>query len=190
MSALPLGVTLAQAAAQNLLSPAIIWQRNIAGFVADVTVEEHHRDELVVTENPVEQGAAITDHAFKKPARVTLRVGYSNSSLASLGDTTYVQDWYAQFLALQAGRAPFNVLTGKRSYTNMLMTSIETMTDEKWENASLFTVECREIILVTTQTVSVPPSANMKAPGINGATQNNGTSSLAPATNYNAAAAP
>ena len=33
----------------------------------------------------------------------------------------------------------------------------------------MLTVEMREIILVTTQTVSVPPTANMQAPGVNGA---------------------
>ena len=46
---------------------------------AQATVEEHHRDELEITEHPVEQGAAISDHAFKRPAEVTLVLGWSNS---------------------------------------------------------------------------------------------------------------
>jgi hypothetical protein len=152
------------------------------GFGADVTVEERGRDELVVTENPVEQGAAITDHAFKKPATLTVRVGFSNSSLVGQFDPLYVQTVYALMLALQAARIPFGIITGKRLYANMLITSLSTFTDEKWENAMMLVVDMKEIILVNTQTVSVPPSQNMQAPGINGATQSTGQQSLATAT--------
>ena len=53
----------------------------LAPFTAQVTIEEVHMDELVITEHPVEQGASITDHAFKKPAELLLRLGWSNSGL-------------------------------------------------------------------------------------------------------------
>ena len=94
------------------------------------------------------------------------------------------------FLILQAARFPFGLITGKRVYATLLIESLETMTDEKWENAMLLVVGMKEIILVSTQTVSVPSSQVMQAPGINGATQNLGSQSLTPGTNYNAAAAP
>ena len=48
-------------------------------ILADVVVEEHHSDELEVTDHPVQQGAMITDHAFKRPAEVVLKLGWSNS---------------------------------------------------------------------------------------------------------------
>ena len=48
-------------------------------IVAQATIEEHHMDELEITDHPVEQGAMITDHAFKRPAEVTLKLGWSNS---------------------------------------------------------------------------------------------------------------
>lgn len=158
------------------------------GFGADATVEERGIDELEVTENPVEQGASVTDHAFKKPARLTLRLGYSNSSTQSLGNPLYVQTVYSLFLLLQAARVPFGLITGKRIYTNLLITSLEQTTDEKWENALLLVVGLKEIILVSTQTVSVPSSSVMAAPGINGATQNLGLNALVPGTNANATA--
>jgi hypothetical protein len=189
VSQLPFGISLLAAAASDLLSPVFIWQRNIGGFIADITVEEHHRDDLVVTENPVEQGADITDHAFKQPARLTVRVGYSNSSQNSGGDPGYVNDIYAQFLDMQANLQPINVTTGKRQYTNMLITSLETSTDERWENAMILVVELKQIILVNTQTVSVPSSQVMTAPGITGAPQNLGTNNLTPGTAANQASA-
>ena len=159
------------------------------GFLADVTVEERHSDELRVTENPVEQGAAITDHAFKVPARLTLRVGFSNSN-PLVGNPAYVDIVYQLFLLLQSSAIPFGLVTFKRLYSNLLITRLETFTDEKWSNAMMLTVEMREIILVSTQTVSVPPTQNMAAPGINGATQSTGSNSLTPGTGFNSSAVP
>lgn len=178
MSILGVGITLLEAVAQDLIGPIIVRSRNIGGFIADVTIREDHEDELVITENPVEQGADVTDNSFKAPARLTVDVGYSNSSPNSNGDPNYVQSIYAQFLALQAGRQPFDVITGKRVYTNMLITLLHTTTDEASENALYLTVRMREIILVDTQTVSVPPSQNMSSPQDTGATQNQGTQQL------------
>ena len=46
--------------------------RAIGDFIAEVTVKEQHRDEMTITSHPVETGAAITDHAFKNPAQLTI----------------------------------------------------------------------------------------------------------------------
>lgn len=178
MSIIPIGVSLVQAAAQGLVGPVIFRQRNIGGFIADVTIREDHEDELIVTENPVEQGADVTDHSFKAPARLTVEVGYSNSSQQSDGDANYVLDIYAQFLALQASRQTFDVVTGKRLYSSMVITMLHTITDQATENALFLTVRMRELILVDTQTVSVPPSQNMANPQDTGATTNQGTQQL------------
>ena len=51
-------------------------------FVAQVTIEESHRDETHITEHPVEQGANIADHAFDMPASLTVRYAWSNSPSA------------------------------------------------------------------------------------------------------------
>lgn len=178
MSLIPVGLSLLDALTDGLIGQIIVRQRNIGGFVADVTVREDHEDELVITENPVEQGAEITDHSFKSPARLTVDVGYSNSSTQSDGDPNYVQDIYAQFLELQASREPFDVITGKRSYTNMMISLLHTVTDEANENVLMLTVRMREIIIVDTQTVSVPSSKNMDSPQNTGATSNQGTQQL------------
>lgn len=44
-----------------------------------VTIEEIHHDEIVITEHPVEKGAVIADHIFKRPAEVVIRCAWSNS---------------------------------------------------------------------------------------------------------------
>jgi hypothetical protein len=172
---IPVGVSLANALVDGLIGPIVIRQRNIGGFVADVTIREDHEDELVATDNPVEQGADISDHTFKAPARLTVDIGYSNSSVQADADPNYVNTQYANFLALQASLQTFDVITGKRNYTSMVITLLHTTTDEATENALFLTVKMREIIIVDTQTVSVPPSSNMANPQSNGATVGQGT---------------
>lgn len=187
---LPFAATIAQAAADGLLGPIIVRQRNIGGFVADVTVREIHDDELGVSENPVEQGADITEHAFKKPARLRVLCAYSNSSPQADGDSNYVQEAYENFLGLQANLQPFDVVTGKRLYTDMVIRLLHTETDEKTENALFLEVDLMQIIIVQTQAVSVPPNANMNNPAANGASANLGLQSLGSANNINTSVLP
>lgn len=51
----------------------------LADIIAQAVVEEEHRDELEVTDHPLQKGASITDHAFKRPAEVTLKMFWSDS---------------------------------------------------------------------------------------------------------------
>lgn len=157
-------------------------KRQIGAFTADATFEEQHSDELAITEHPVEQGAAITDHAYKRPSALTLRLGWSNASQQAGGDDAYVRTIYAKLLALQASRVPIDVVTGKRSYSNMLIAAIALTTDETSEFALFVTVTLREIIIVQTQTTSVPPAAVHADPAKTAPIESLGTKQPAPAT--------
>ena len=158
------------------------------GFLADVTIEEKHRDETVVTDNPLEQGAPASDHAYQKPAMLSLRIGYSNSN-PTIGNPLYVDVVYALLLQLQQARVPFGLVTTKRLYQNMLITSLSTFTDEKWSSAMIITMDLKQLILVNTQTVSVGAAQNMKAPGVDGATNMTGQNALGNGAGFNSSAA-
>lgn len=177
MGFFPPQITVLVAAAEGLLGPILFMNRNIGGFIADVTIEEDHTDELVITEHPVERGAETTDHAYKRPSTVVITAGWSNSSLAGLGNPFYVNLVYDQFLALQRSLQPFSITTGKRIYDNMLIRRISVKTDEKTENALIATFECQEILISDTQVVSNGSGAttDMKDPVNNAATSDRGT---------------
>ena len=64
---------------RGIVNPKLSDGSYLEDIVAQATIEERHKDELEVTEHPVEQGAAIADHAFKRPAEVILHLGWSNS---------------------------------------------------------------------------------------------------------------
>lgn len=187
MTIIPAGTAVLVSALAGLITPVLFRQRSIGGFIADVTVEEDHVDELEITEFPVQQGANVTDHSYKRPAQVRILVGYSNSSIVSFGDPNYVQNVYAQFLALQASRQPFDIFTGKRFYSSMLIRRLHTKSDEKSENIAMLDVECRQIIVVSSQTVTVPPASSMKSPQSTAPVSNTGQKSLASGTNFNSA---
>ena len=178
--------------ASNLLGPVSIRQgRSIGGLIPDVVIEESHRDELTITEHPVEQGAAISDHAFKQPAEVTARYGWSNSAATLAGGIAGVlgvtdaaapdvSEVYQTLLALQESREPFDLITGKRVYADMLIRSLQLHTDATSENALMVTVTMRQVIIVQTRTTNLKPAANHSQPQNTAETENVGT--VAPAS--------
>ena len=177
-----------------------------------MTLEEVHHDEIEITDHPVEFGATISDHAFRRPSEIRISCGWSNSpSNTSLGNVILaagsalsgavagaaaaigagvvniltgsagqdvIVDMYDKIYKLQQGLIPFDVVTGKRKYSNMLMKSLMVHTDQKSENILAVTMECREVIIARTQTVTVPNAAVMAAPQKNAPVQNAGTKSL------------
>ena len=178
-------------------------QRMIGPIIADVTVRERGVDRLAITEHPVEQGAAITDHAYLRPAELTLEVGWSNSSLqgalnefaqaagallggnivggiAAVASPQYVQQVYQALLAVQAGRQLITIVTGKRSYPNMLIEEIEQQTDNTSEWSLPIILHCRQVIVVSTSATTLPASNAQAAPQQTAAQQNTGAKQATP----------
>lgn len=164
--------------------------RSIAGIIPQVIIEEQHTDELMITEHPVENGADITDHAVKQPAQLIMRCGWSQSG-SNVPGLSLTQpspkDAYQMLLDLQATRQPFDVVTGKRTYSNMLIRRLTTITDDETENALVVDVELREIIVVDTTTiggaVGVGDPQSMANPASTSSLVNAGTAQLKDVTN-------
>lgn len=174
-----------QEGTQGILYP----KRNIGGLVANVVVEETHQDDLEITQHPVEKSADITDHAYKLPARCRVRVGYSPAGssqggaygdLPDAGDPVPLQTRYEDYLQMQEDRELLEVQTGKRFYENMLIRSIQVVTDADTENALMMSIDLQQVILVETQTVTVPPNSVQKQPKSTATKINTGVKQAAP----------
>ena len=135
----------------------VITGRNLGGLQFAVVVEEQHEDRLTITEHPVEQGAKINDHAYVMPAALTISAGVSDT--AGEGKA---REMYDRLLELMRKREPVSIVTGKRLYDNMLVEGVSCTTDKNTEKALLVTANCREVIIVRTQTASVPPRSRHK----------------------------
>jgi len=155
-------------------------RRSIGGIVAQVTIDEQHSDDIQITEHPVEQGAPISDHAFKRPSVVTIRAGWTRQFAWDLSAESGV---YGLLLSWQASLLPFDIVTGKRSYTNMLIERLQVMTDNHNEYTLMATITCRQVIIVSTSTADVPGMSNSNADQKDGSqttpTQDGGTKSSA-----------
>lgn len=131
-------------------------RREIGEFTATITIDEQSIDELAITSFPVQHGAEITDHAHKKPASVTVHVMWS-------ADDEPLSETYRRLIELQESRIPFDVVTGKRQYKNMLMEALRQTTDARSENVLDISMTMREINIVSVETVSVAESTSAYA---------------------------
>jgi hypothetical protein len=111
------------------------------------SIRERHSDVLTITDHPVEIGSKISDHAYLNPQRVDIEIVYGSGQIDSLVDI------YQKFTSLQASRELFNIVTGKRSYRDMLIEVIECTTDARTENLLRLNLHCRQVIIVSTQIV-------------------------------------
>lgn len=66
----------------NILNP--VPQGMIGDIAVQATFEETGTDLVTVTDHPVEAGAQISDHAYYRPAELTMHCGWSNASFANL----------------------------------------------------------------------------------------------------------
>lgn len=144
--------------------------RKIGLLVPSVIISEKHQDALEITEHPVEVGAAVNDHAYKRAAEVTMEVGFAGGgSLLDFVDTSTIglslgkspEEVYQELRELQESRQPFDVITGKRKYSNMLIRGIEVTTDKTSENVLMCVLTLREVIMSQTESVTVADKENM-----------------------------
>lgn len=139
----------------------------LGALVADVWVSEEHARELEVTENPIEFGSPITDHAFVKAQVLLVEFGISNSPLASNPAITAedrIEQVRQQLFDLQTQRQLLDVqtLTGGR-YARMLIQSVSWRTDAQKRHAIIFSLKLRELVIVTTaETTYKPPPAEAR----------------------------
>jgi hypothetical protein len=126
--------------------------RTFGPFTVQVVVNETTNDTLTITKQPVQEGASITDHAFKEPTVLSMQMLFQDNLTTSLSKI------YAELLQLQEDRAPFDVVTPKRIYTNMLISSLGLTTDKNSENVLAISISFQQVIIVKVATTQVPPS--------------------------------
>ena len=168
--------------------------RRIGLIIPDVVISEKHSDTLEITEHPVEKPTSagtgsVSDHAYRRPSEVTMEVGFAGGgSLLDFADTSALglrlglspSETYAQILDIQRSRVPFDVVTGKRLYNNMLIRAIEVTTDRTSENVLMAVLTLREVIITQTQTITVADKADMKDGASTSAVINTGSKSPKP----------
>lgn len=134
-------------------------KRSIGSIDNFITLVEETTDVLTITKQPIQDGASITDHAFKEPTVFNMKVQSQPTGLSAFEGADGLEDIYQQFLDLQENRVPFDIQTPKRFYENMLLHSVGVVTDKQTENVLSLALSFQEVILVSIQTATVPKTA-------------------------------
>ncbi len=189
-------------------SISLLRTNSIGGIQVDTTMEEHYEDTLEITEHPVEAGANISDHSYKRPMELVLRCGWSDSSASGLlglasgalsaispaasgvlsiasginsllnpgaggsGSFTggamlasdYVAGVYSQLLQLQESRKPFIANSGLRIYSSMLLRTLSVTRNQKTQYVLNVEARLKQIIIVSTQSSTLPSQAAQAFP--------------------------
>ena len=161
-------------------------QRTFGGLVFDATFEEVHTTENVITDEPIELGSEVNDHAYFKPRIVVITAGVGDYPLGNFVNNLISQTTsfsrsssvYQMLLTMQQTQQLITIQTGLIQYQNMLIESIETAQDKYSENVLIFRATCKEITLVQLQQTTVPKqfiqpgkAANQASPVVDKGTQ-------------------
>lgn len=162
--------------ASTLLSSIFPKNRMIGDIEVDVIISENTNDTLTITKQPVQQGASITDHAYKEPTTLSMSIYFKDNGIFRFGANQSLKEIYQSLIDLQTSRVPFPVATPKRIYSNMLISSLGMTTDKRTENCLAILISFQEVIIVSVSTTQVP-RLKQKFPGITGKTEKAGKKS-------------
>jgi len=130
-------------------------------YVFDAVLKVAHHNEIRLTENPVQTGAPITDHAMILPAHVTLEIGMSDAqdSFQQPSPWTTVKgaksvSAFQQMLTLLQSRVPVTITTRLNTYSNMVMISENADDSYQTQYGLRAVLEFREVFFATVTAVS------------------------------------
>ena len=133
---------------------------NIGGYFFDGFMQVDHNIELHTTENPVETGASIVDHAYVKPAEVVMRVMMSDVHQSLVpgqftGTRFRSTNAWQVLRKLQSDRIPMSIFTRLGLYTNMLITKLSASDTAETFRALSAEVTLKEIPVARVKTVKI-----------------------------------
>jgi hypothetical protein len=150
-------------------------KRMIGTIAVQTIINEQATDTLVITKQPVQQGAPVTDHAYLDPVTFNHTILFAAPGITGGVSLNQI---YTQLQNLQATREPFTIVTPKRIYSNMLMTSLGQTTDKQTENCLAIHASYSQVILVPVSPTTAIPRNHQKNAASTGATQNAGKKSI------------
>ena len=133
---------------------------NIAGYFFDGFMSVSHQRKLTITENPVETGASVVDHAYVNPTTVTMKIMMSDVHQSIIpgqfSDLTFrhTSAW-AILKQIQESRIPVDIFTKLGYYKNMLIESISADDTKETFRALDATVTLVEIPVARVKTVKI-----------------------------------
>lgn len=133
---------------------------DIGDFVFDANFSIDHETNLTITEQPVQTGVNISDHAYMEPKQVIFDIGMSDV-MTSVVDGQFSDNdsrsvsAYTTLRRLQSERLPIQVATRLGTYENMLVATLSSTDNSTTGNGLRATVTLQEIMVVSVSTVKI-----------------------------------
>lgn len=133
----------------------------IGGVQIDVSVRETHRSSSEVTDHAIELGADISDHVRRLPDEVTLEGIVSDlpTNLLELGGIELsgetAQKRYDDLIRIVEFADTFDLITGLRTYSDMVFTRFEVDRDETTGKIIRFRADMKQLRFATSEEVAV-----------------------------------
>jgi hypothetical protein len=135
----------------------------------DCVPREGITSEAVVTKNPVEVGAEVSDHFYVLPTVVSLQIIVSNTPLREAQDDIVSKDGFGSTGAktrasaawiilkkIQGSAKPFTVQTGFERLTDMVITSMSAERTSETSGALICDIVLTRINLTRTRSILLP----------------------------------
>jgi hypothetical protein len=149
-------------------------------YTFDATIRESHHFEIAITDNPVETGVSLADHAYAKPDTLEMEVAVSDTPL--LRDDAGTPSYKLATTWTDAGEgnvrrsvnawkllndkaksfAVFDIVTGLKLYTNMMIESGDAEQTKDSAGVLRAKLKLRQVQFATTASVLYPPRGPKK----------------------------
>lgn len=123
-------------------------------LIVDVVNRLDHTRDSEVTEHPVEQGAAVTDHCRTKSDQIVIDGLVTDYPLGGTPQPGRANDTYAQLGRLQDAGTLITATSATETYENVVVRNLRKSDDSKTEGAVRFSFTLHKIRIVQTQTVA------------------------------------
>lgn len=148
-------------------------QRYIGGVQLDAVISESHEATIRSTQNPVEFGANMTDHAIIEPRKLTILAEVSDTpiglaavneivdSVTGLFGTSTSENetrsvtTYNALVDLMNARDEIDIQTGLTSYSDMLIKSINIVRDKDTSRIARMVISLEQVIIATTEIIKL-----------------------------------
>lgn len=117
----------------------IFFSRFLSPLPIDVRLAETHEVSVGITEIPLEDGSAVNDHAYIKPANLKIEFASGMPALS-----------WQQLERQTKARQPFTIVTGLDVYENMILKLATAVVDKSNSKILRGTVELQEVLIAGT----------------------------------------
>ena len=144
----------------SIFWPTLTAPSKIDSIELDIVIEREHKLESEVTEHPVEDGFPVHDHVIRKPIKLSMVVGITQSPVTWLDllgqKEDKVKKALAEFKRIYKEAQPITIVTPDEVYKDMVMTSAAF--PRTVENKNMIRIPCEftQIRKVAVKTTDVP----------------------------------